>query len=135
MTKNHSKSVLTGLLTSQILLAIICLVHLFAMLTYLFNAELSPFLFSASVVAAIGISFLLAGKFNADKKTVLIASGLSLGVLALSLVFGWFYFDLSWDGQWYHQAAVYNLGGTWNPIYQPMETPDHANISDRKSVV
>lgn len=129
MIKSHRNCISIGLLTSHILLSIICLVHLFAMLTYLLRGELSPYLFPASVLTAIASVFLLVGKFNIYKKTVLIASSLSLLVLVVSLSFAWFYFDLSWDGQWYHQAAVYNLGGKWNPILQPLETPDHVNNS------
>lgn len=126
--KNYSGSVITGLLTSQILLGIICLVHLFAMLTYAFHGELSPYLFPLSVLAAIGFSFLFSGQLKTDKRQLWTATVISILVLAASLCIAWFYFDLSWDGQAYHQAAVYNLGGKWNPLFQQLETPDH--ISD-----
>lgn len=127
--KNHTRSTLTGLLISQLLLGTICLVHLFAIITYLLYAELSPYLFPASILTAVGLSFLFARQLKTDKKLLPVATVLCLLVLAASLLLAWFYFDLSWDGQWYHQAAVYNLAGKWNPVFQPMETPDHVNNS------
>lgn len=125
--KNHPDPTLTGLLTAQLLLGTICLVHLFAIISYLLNVQVSPGLFPAAVLIAIGLSFLLADQLKTDKRLLLRATVVSLLVLAISLITANFYFDFSWDGQWYHQAAVYNLGGKWNPIFQPMETPDHVN--------
>lgn len=127
--KNYSNSLITGLLITQLLLGIICLVHLFALVTYLFNWELSPYLFPASILAAIGLSHLFAGRLEINRKSLLSATVFSLLILAVSILISWFYFDLSWDGQAYHQAAVYNLAGKWNPLFQQLETPDHMNDS------
>lgn len=118
-----------ALLTSQILLSIICLVHLLVTFTYLFNARLSAYTFPVSVVVALGANFLFNGWLGVSKKTTTTASAVSLSVLCCSILVAVFYFDLSWDGQWYHQAAVYNLAGEWNPIFKPMETPDGLNHS------
>jgi len=43
-------------------------------------------------------------------------------VIVISLFVAAFYFDLSWDGQWYQQSAVYHLQGGWNPIFEPIRT-------------
>ncbi|MEO3407107.1 hypothetical protein AAFN85_24535 [Mucilaginibacter sp. CAU 1740] len=69
----------------------------------------------------------MAGRFGVEKKILWPATFLSLLVLTGSLLVAGFYFDLSWDGQWYQQAAVYNLAETWNPLFKPMETPDGIN--------
>ncbi len=38
------------------------------------------------------------------------------GGLALAAIF----MDLTWDGQWYHQTAVYEMAAGWNPLRDPM---------------
>jgi hypothetical protein len=45
----------------------------------------------------------------------------------LSLALSVFFYDFSWDGQWYHQAAIYHLESGWNPILKPIETFDKNN--------
>jgi hypothetical protein len=45
---------------------------------------------------------------------------LALGVLGFGLAFSAFYFDLSWDGQWYHQTGIYALAKYWNPLTDPL---------------
>lgn len=105
------------------------MVELFVIVTCLLHGELSPYLFPASILAAIGINFLLAGKQGADRKLWLLATAISLVLLIIALFAAWFYFDLSWDGQWYQQAAVYNLAENWNPFFKPLVTPDNINNS------
>lgn len=45
---------------------------------------------------------------------------LALCVMGFGLAFSAFYFDLSWDGQWYHQTGIYALASDWNPLTDPM---------------
>lgn len=127
MIKNFNKPGSIVLLIPQILLSTICLVHFFALVTYLLHEALHPCLFPVSVLAAIGLNFLFAGRLGSDKRSLTLAAAVSLLILAVSVWLAWFYFDLSWDGQAYHQAAVYNLAGKWNPLFQQLETPDHIN--------
>lgn len=129
MLNNPGKPALTGLLTSLLLLGIICLVNLSCVVTYILTWQLSPYLFPFSIVAAIWLLFSLAKRLEVTGKQLMFSSLITIGVLVSSLAFGCLYFDLSWDGEWYHQAAVYNLSGNWNPFLQPMTTPDQMNIS------
>lgn len=48
---------------------------------------------------------------------VLILSGIYLISISLSLGF----FDTSWDGQEYHQAAIIKLKEGWNPLYENID--------------
>ena len=41
----------------------------------------------------------------------MIAAGLALAAT---------FFDLTWDGQWYHQTAVYEMADGWNPLRDPV---------------
>lgn len=46
--------------------------------------------------------------------------GLVLIVMVAAIVMSARCFDLSFDGQWYHQRAVLQMAGDWNPLDQPM---------------
>lgn len=105
------------------------MVNLFVILTYLMHGELSSYLFPVSIFSAIGVNFLFASQIKLNKRLLLIATCCSLLFIIISLSVAWFYFDLSWDGQWYHQAAVYNLVEKWNPILKPLVTSDNINNS------
>ncbi len=48
--------------------------------------------------------------------SALAAAGVVVGSALLAAAF----FDLSWDGQWYHQTAVYKMAEGWNPVHDPM---------------
>lgn len=126
---NRNNFTSIGLLTSQVLLGAICLVNLFVIITYLFHKELSPYLFPAAIIVDVSLNFLLAGKLGIDKRLLLIATVFSVLLLVVSLIVAAWYFDLSWDGQWYQQAAVYNLAENWNPIFRSLATPDKINNS------
>jgi hypothetical protein len=45
---------------------------------------------------------------------------MALVALVASLVLAAAFFDLSWDGLWYHQTAVYQMAHGWNPLRDPM---------------
>jgi len=117
----------TILLTAFILLGTICMVNLFVLGAYLFHSELPQGLFVFAVIASLALAFLFVGKFGFTTSAITLPVTISVGVLLLSLLASWFYFDLSWDGQWYQQAAVYNLAKGWNPLYSPLVTPDHTD--------
>ena len=44
----------------------------------------------------------------------------ALLVLAGALAMSAWYFDLSFDGEWYHQTAVYAIARDWNPLADPL---------------
>jgi hypothetical protein len=125
--ENQDRTVSAVLLTCQLLLSIICLVNLSVIITYVLGAEVSAYLLPVSVIAAIGLNFLFARQLGANKRLLFIATVASLFLLTVSLVISSSYFDFSWDGQWYHQAAVYDLAGGWNPVHNPLVTPDGNN--------
>lgn len=72
--------------------------------------------------------------YKSETKHKLLTSiliNISFIVIVFLLIFinGKFY-DLSWDGQWYHQEAIIKLQEGWNPIYdKPLnETPFGSGI-------
>lgn len=49
-------------------------------------------------------------------------------LLGASLALSAFFFDLSWDGEWYHQTAIINIARNWNPIADPMRNFTPHNV-------
>lgn len=45
---------------------------------------------------------------------------LFLAVILSSVFFAGQFYDMSWDGLWYHQTAVFQMANGWNPIYDPL---------------
>ena len=116
-----------ALLISLLLLGVICMVHLLVMAVFILRGKFPPYIFPLSIASVMGLVFLLAGRLGIQKRQLLIASIVCLLIFALGLLVSWCYFDFSWDGQWYQQAAIYNLSENWNPFVDPLATPDHLN--------
>jgi hypothetical protein len=51
---------------------------------------------------------------------VWLLSGIAVSIVGTSLFLAGLMYDLSWDGLWYHQTAVYQLSRGWNPLADPM---------------
>jgi len=45
---------------------------------------------------------------------------LTVALVGMALALSSFYYDLSWDGQWYHQAGIIHIARDWNPLAEPM---------------
>jgi hypothetical protein len=45
-----------------------------------------------------------------------------LVLMALAVGLSAFYYDLSWDGEWYHQTAILSIARGWNPLTEPMRS-------------
>ena len=43
-----------------------------------------------------------------------------LTVIGVALFLAAAFFDMSWDGLWYHQTAIYQMSHGWNPIRDPL---------------
>jgi hypothetical protein len=44
----------------------------------------------------------------------------ALLIVISSMAISAFYYDLSWDGQWYHQTGIIHIANDWNPVANPM---------------
>jgi hypothetical protein len=58
------------------------------------------------------------GHSNGRRDAIVCIAGL-LGLLLLFAVISTLFYDLSYDGQWYHQEAVGNIARGWNPYWSP----------------
>ncbi len=112
---------------SLILMAFISLDHILVMFSFFIGSWFLPFAFPLSFLLSVILYLYLEKKENMTKKTWTVL--LSLCVILVSIIVSVFYFDLSWDGQWYQQSAIYHLKSGWNPISEPIRVFEGNNDS------
>jgi hypothetical protein len=57
------------------------------------------------------------------KRSFLNIGGAIVGLVIASILFCGSFYDVSYDGQWYHQETVYRLKQGYNPVYQQVPVP------------
>jgi hypothetical protein len=97
--------------TAFILIAAVAYVLLLSSLVFFVGGSLSSWNFPLSFVLAAVTAFVLTDK----KNTVFAAVVFALFAVLVSLPVAGYFIDTSWDGQFYHQEAVYQLKEGWNP--------------------
>ena len=112
---------------SLILLTFIVADHLLVMLSFITSTKILPFVLPFSFLIAILLLIFI--ERNTSKPDKLWSIVLSLFLIGLSIALSIFYFDFSWDGQWYHQSAIYHIEGGWNPFTEPIRVFEKNNDS------
>ncbi len=86
---------------------------------FLLNIPLNSFEFPLSVV-----SWFISGWYiqkhlfgNSKKGDYFFNTAFAGFIFALTLIFTQGFYDTSFDGNWYHMDAVYNIMAGWNPVY------------------
>ncbi len=73
--------------------------------------------------------------FGQKKKyRILKTSGLSLGLIISLIFISNFFYDISFDGQWYHQETIIQLKNKWNPIVNKLDIPVNENTASGTEV-
>ncbi len=71
------------------------------------------------------VATFLTHRLSMDKDTLISVKAFLYLIIGGGLMFlsfwisGWFY-DVSFDGQWYHQDAILFFSKGWNPYYDPL---------------
>jgi hypothetical protein len=119
LIQNQKTSILCWLVTA-ILLSFLSLTHLLVIFSFLLGWQVSavgaP---SALIISLIG-GYMLGQKEGLQKWQRIFPLLISLSVVGIALLLAAAFFDLSWDGLWYHQTAVYQMSHGWNPLYDPL---------------
>ena len=105
---------------TAILLSFLCLAHLGVLVCLVFKAAVSPFVAPAALLVALAIGYWLAGREGVRGITRFLPLVIAIAVVAISMLLAALFFDMSWDGLWYQQTAVYQMAHGWNPLYDPM---------------
>lgn len=94
--------------------------HLGVLVCFVFKAAVSPFVAPAALLIALAIGYWLAGREGLRSIPQILPLAIAIAVVAISMLLAALFFDMSWDGLWYHQTAVYQMAHGWNPLYEPM---------------
>jgi hypothetical protein len=88
---------------------------------------ISQYNFWLAAAVTAGATWLLCGRYFPGRRWLAL-SGVLAFLAAISLLGIYVcgkYYDLSWDGQAYHQEAIIQLANGWNPLRdQPLTTPN-----------
>ena len=108
--------------TSASIAAFLCFLQLGAMASLIAGragfALISPIALMATLLGA----YWLARREKLPARMCWWPASLTLVLLALALLLSAFYYDFSWDGQWYHQSGIISIARGWNPLSEPMRT-------------
>lgn len=106
-----------------------CFVLLLSSLGFFAGVGMSWWHLPLSLLFSAVLAFFAAGSFDKENRTGLFLSSLVVVAIffGISILIAGYFIDTSWDGQFYHQEAVYQLSEGWNPHVQVL--PDSLNTS------
>jgi len=105
---------------SACLLSFLVLTHLGVLASFAVGLQASALLAPVSLLLCVLLGDWLARREGLAGRQRLVVAAMTLGVVVVSVLLAAAFFDLSWDGQWYHQTAVYKMAEGWNPVRDPM---------------
>ncbi len=102
-----------------ILLAFLALTHLLVMLSFLLGWRVSPFVAPAALALSLAAVDWLARKEGLGTRERLATPAIAVVIVGISFLLAGAFYDMSWDGLWYHQTAVYQMAHGWDPLSDP----------------
>ena len=121
ITEKDQSLAAIGWITAAILSGFMCFAQLGVMLSLLVGRWGMAGVAPVALVLALILGEHLGRRMGLTGRRRIWPPGLALGVMALALAMSAFYFDLSWDGQNYHQLGIYTIAQDWNPLTGPMQ--------------
>jgi len=117
---NQNLSII-GWTTTAMLLGFLCLTQLGVMLCCLTSHTALLLVLPVAFLAALIIGDCLGRGQGLYGHLRLWPLGLAVLLTVLAIAVSAAFYDLSWDGQWYHQVGVYRIARGWSPLKVPME--------------
>jgi hypothetical protein len=102
------------------LLSFLVLTHAGVVGLFAVGLPVSALLAPGCLLAAVLAGDRLARRDALAGRLRLLSALAAIGVVVGSGLLAAAFFDMSWDGQWYHQTAVYEMAEGWNPVHDPM---------------
>lgn len=102
--------------------AFLCFLQLGAMASLVLTRTGFKLVAPLALMAALLSAYWLARREGLQSRICWWPAGLTLALVASSVLFSAFYYDLSWDGQWYHQSGILSIARDWNPLSEPMRS-------------
>jgi len=116
----HERESATCWLAAGILIGFLCLTQLGMMTSLLAGRIGMAWVAPAALLLALIGGDQMGRRMNLGGLWRLSVAALVLIVIAVAVAMSASCFDLSFDGQWYHQRAVLQMEGDWNPLVEPM---------------
>lgn len=104
---------------TAILLLFSGLTHIGVVLVFALGTGVSPVLAPGALLCALALGDWLARRDGLRGPRRMVPPAAALVIFAGALGLAAAFFDLSWDGLWYHQTAVYQMSHGWNPLSDP----------------
>jgi len=115
----------TLFLTGLFFINLIAGILLLSSITFFCKGTIAAWQFPAAFVLALVVNYFAASKLQAANGAFLKSFIIIVVVTAIALISASYFYDVSYDGQAYHQEAIYQLKNGWNPYYTML--PDSVN--------
>ena len=106
--------------TTAILGCFVCLLQLGVMASLMADRIGFRLVAPFALVGALLVGVWLIRREQVSQRLRWLPLALAVTLVGLSLAVSAFYYDLSWDGQWYHQTGIIHIASDWNPVKEPM---------------
>lgn len=103
-----------SLLCGYLIVVFVCLTFMLSSTLLLFGLSVSPYTIGASFIITVFAGIYLTRRYF-TKESLFCSLGVFFMAIILSGIFSLLFFDLSYDGQVYHQETIIQLAGGWNP--------------------
>ena len=108
--------------TAANLLTFFCFAHLGVIVCFAAGWRVPPFIAPVGLLCALAAGDWLGCREGISGRLRMVPPAAMLAILGLALVMCATFFDMSWDGLWYHQTAIYQMAHGWNPLRDPLHT-------------
>jgi hypothetical protein len=119
LIQNQKISVLCWSVTA-ILLTFFFLTHLIVILNFLLGWRISAAVAPSALIISLIAGYILGQREGLQGWQRIVPPVIAVCIISIALLLAGAFFDMSWDGLWYHQTAVYQMSHGWNPLRDPL---------------
>ena len=130
LTEDNERLVKLCWLVAAIIAFLLCYVQLGVMISLMASRTGVAQVPIVALAAALLSGYMVARQSGYARSTFWWVAGIMLCMVALALALSAFFYDFSWDGQWYHQTGIINIARDWNPLTDPLRKFDPASFNE-----
>lgn len=123
----HSNTLKISFLTGALLIGTIAGVLMIASLCFFLGIGVAGWQFPIAFVLTGLVFFYTSKGFYLNQAIFFKSLAASFVVIVVSVLIALFFYDVSYDGQSYHQEGIYQLKQGWNPFYELLS--DQVNMA------
>ncbi len=103
-----------GLIAGMYITTFLVCILIVSSIVWLVGWHITPIVLPLALIIALVVFAIM----KTSRMEQIIALALSIGIILLSTLIETFVYDVSYDGNAYHQPIIYALANGWNPIYE-----------------